>query len=218
MKNLDALDAEAGRPCWPGFDVGMTAATFHGDAYACVVADPPWTPDLGATWATRFTDKARPQKHYQTMSVDDICALQPPTAKQAHLWLWVLNQHIDWGYTVARAWGFEPQQVVTWAKPGMGTGRFQCNTEHVLVCRKGTRHGNPFGGTGGTWFNWPRGRHSEKPAEFYALVERVSPGPRLEMYARARRAGWDAFGNEVADDLFSGPNVGAERAPTAGTD
>ena len=204
---------EAARPGPPGIVCLSDGLGADARTYACVVADPPWTPDLGATWETRFTDKARPQKHYQTLSVDEICALRPPTAKQAHLWLWVLNQHMDWGYTVARAWGFEPQQVVTWAKPGMGTGRFQCNTEHVLVCRKGTRHGNPFGGTGGTWFNWPRGRHSEKPAEFYRLVEQVSPGPRLEMYARARRDGWDAFGNEVADDLFSGPNAGVTSLP-----
>lgn len=68
----------------------------------------------------------------------------------AHLWLWVLSQHIDWGYMVARAWGFEPLQTLTWCKPGLGVGRFQCNTEHVLLCRKGGRHGNPFGPTNGT--------------------------------------------------------------------
>lgn len=178
-----------------------------------VVADPPWTPDLGATWETRFTDKARPQKHYQTMSVQEICDLRPRTAKQAHLWLWVLNQHIDWGYTVARAWGFEPQQVVTWAKPGLGTGRFQCNTEHVLVCRKGTRHGNPFGSTGGTWFNWPRGRHSEKPQAFYELVERVSPGPYHEMFARRPREGWTCMGNEVTGVLVTPIAVHDGRCP-----
>lgn len=91
--------------------------------------------------------------------------------------------------------------MLTWAKPGLGVGRFQCSTEHVLVCRKGPRHGNSFGPTGGTWFNWPRGRHSEKPEEFYRLVEAVSPGPHLEMFARVRRAGWDAFGNQVEGSI-----------------
>jgi N6-adenosine-specific RNA methylase IME4 len=162
-----------------------------------VVADPPWTPALGATWNTRFTDKARPQKQYDTLTVAEIEALCPTTAKQAHLWLWVLNQHVDWGYQVARAWGFEPQQMVTWKKPGLGNGRFQCNTESVLVCRKGSRHGNPFGASGGTGFDWPRGRHSEKPDDFYQMVETVSPGPYLEMFARKLRSGWTAYGNEV---------------------
>ena len=174
------------------------------DIFKTIVADPPWTPALGATWNTRFTDKARPQKHYNTLTVAEIIALKPPSAKQAHLWLWVLNQHVDWGYEVARAWGFEPQQMVTWCKPGMGTGRFQCNSESVLVCRKGSRHGNPFGETGGTWFEWPRGRHSAKPADFYSLVEAVSPGPYLEMFARQIRQGWASFGDQINPDLFPG--------------
>ena len=53
--------------------------------YKTVVADPPWTPILGATWKTRFTDKARPQKQYSTLSVGEICKMKPPTEKQAHL-------------------------------------------------------------------------------------------------------------------------------------
>jgi N6-adenosine-specific RNA methylase IME4 len=167
------------------------------DHYRTVVADPPWTPTLGATWRTRFTDKARPQKHYATLTVEGIAAMRPPTTPQAHLWLWSLAQHLDWGYAVARAWGFEPWMTLTWCKPGLGTGRFQCNTEHVLLCRKGPRHGNPFGTTGGTWFTWPRGRHSEKPDDFYELVERVSPGPYLELFARRPRLGWDVWGDQA---------------------
>lgn len=131
--------------------------------------------------------------------------MAPPTEPKAHLWLWVLNQHVDWGYIVARAWQFEPQQMFTWKKPGLGTGTFQCNTESVLLCRKGGPAGNAFRASGGTGFDWPRGRHSEKPAAFFDLVERVSPGPYLEMFARTRRDGWDAFGNEVLSDI----NIGA---------
>ena len=43
----------------------------------------------------------------------------------------------------------------------------------------------------------PRSRHSVKPEEAYSRIERVSPGPRLEMFARAERPGWDVWGNEV---------------------
>lgn len=162
-----------------------------------IVADPPWTPALGASWATRFTDKARPQAQYQTLSVDEIIALKPDSAPQSHLWLWVLNQHVDWGYQVARAWGFEPAQMLTWCKPGLGVGRFQCNSESVLLCRKGSRHGNPFGPTGGTHFNWPRARHSEKPDAFYELVEAVSPPDYHEMFARRNRRGWSQMGDQL---------------------
>ena len=167
--------------------------------FRTVVADPPWLPALHRNTKGRREGpyRAGPQRYYPTLSVEQIEAIVPPTPRRAHLWLWALNQHVDWAYRVARAWGFEPQQMVTWNKPGFGTGTFQCNTESVLVCRKGGPVDNAFRASGGTGFDWPRGRHSEKPADFFALVERVSPGPYLEMFARSLRPGWAAFGDEI---------------------
>ena len=165
-----------------------------------VVADPPWWPRLHANTVGRMKGpyRAGPQRYYRLLSVEQIIALAPTTAPKAHLYLWVINQHLDWGYQVARAWDFEPQQMITWCKPGYGTGQFQCNTEQVLLCRKGGATGNAFGMTHGTWFDWPRGRrHSEKPEGFYSLVERVSPGPYLELFARRCRAGWAAMGDQL---------------------
>lgn len=171
--------------------------------YRTIVADPAWNPTLSATWRGR-TDKGRPQRFYPVQNLEAIVRLQPPSAAQAHLYLWAISAHVDWAYVVARAWGFDPVVLWTWKKPGLGVGRFQCNTEHVLVARKGSRLGNPFGGggrhtpaTNGTLFEWPRGAHSTKPDSFYALVEKLSPGPYLEMYARRPRVGWDVWGNEV---------------------
>lgn len=176
--------------------------------YKTIVADPPWEPSISKILGPRWTkkNKGSPHKHYPVMSVEEICAMEIPSDDQCHLWLWVLNQHTDWGHRVAKSWGFEVWQMITWAKPGLGSGQFQCNSEQVLVCRKGSRHGNPFGsnkggGTAGTWFNWPRGRHSEKPNEFYDLVERISPAPRLEMFSRSPRLGWHSWGNEVVGDV-----------------
>lgn len=164
-----------------------------------VVADPPWLPTLHANTKGRSEGpyRAGPQRYYRTLSVGEIVSLCPETQPKAHLWLWVLNQHVDWGYMVARAWGFEPQQMLTWAKPGFGTGQFQSNSESVLVCRKGGPARNAFGKTGGTWFEWPRGRHSEKPDAFFALVERASPGPFHEMFARRLREGWTSMGDQL---------------------
>jgi len=166
-----------------------------------IVADPPWWPRLHANTVGRSEGvyRAGPQRYYRLMTVDAIAAIKPRTATKAHLWLWVINQHVDWGYVVARAWGFEPHQMLTWGKPGFGTGQFQCNSESVLICRKGGPVDNAFGRTGGTWFEWPRGRHSEKPAAFFDLVEHVSPGPYLEMFARTLRPGWQSWGDEVPE-------------------
>lgn len=175
--------------------------------FKTIVADPPWKQKLGGTWTAR-TDKARPQTDYGLMPLEWIKSLQIPAAKQAHLYLWCVAQHIDWGYEVARAWGFDPVILWTWRKPGVGCGRFMCNTEHVLLARRGSRHGNPFGQGGrhvpatlGTCFDWPRGRASEKPREFFDLVTTVSPGPYLEMFARKPHQGWSVWGNEVDSDV-----------------
>jgi N6-adenosine-specific RNA methylase IME4 len=171
--------------------------------YKTVVIDPPWQPTLGATWHSRLSDKGAPQRFYDTLSVQEIIRLKPPLAEQAHLYIWAVTQHVDWAYQVARAWNAEPITLLTWKKPGLGVGRFRCNTEHVLVCRIGDRQGNPFGkggrhaqATEGTLFCWPRGKHSEKPDDFFRLVETLSPAPRLEMYARKPRSGWDVWGKE----------------------
>lgn len=173
---------------------------FQKKKYKTIVADPAWQPTMALvnSPASKIgAPKASPQRHYKTLSVEEIEKLIPPSEEKSHLWLWVLSQHIDWGYRVARAWGFEPIQTITWCKSGLGAGRFQCNTEHILLCRKGGRKDNAFGMTNGTWFNWIRGKHSEKPDEFFKLVEKVSPSPILEMFARNRRDGWDSWGDEV---------------------
>jgi N6-adenosine-specific RNA methylase IME4 len=165
-----------------------------------VVADPPWWPALHRNTVGRRQGpyRAGPQRYYNLLTVEQIIALKPETQKKAHLWLWVINQHVDWGYTVARAWGFEPQQMITWCKTGLGTGQFQCNSESILICRKGGPVDNAFGKTGGTWFNWLRPKqHSRKPDDLFGLVEQVSPGPYLEMFARRRRPGWHAIGNQL---------------------
>src|SRR5690606_30417811 len=164
--------------------------------YRTIVADPPWPPNVGRSWSAR-RDKARPQNKYPILSVDDIASMPVPAAKQAHLYLWDTAQRVDWAYRVAEEWGFSPVILLTWRKPGLGVGRFRCNTEHILVARKGSRHGNPFGqggrhaqATDGTSFDWPRAEHSRKPDEFYELVERLSPAPRLDLFARRPRRGW----------------------------
>jgi N6-adenosine-specific RNA methylase IME4 len=154
--------------------------------YRTVVVDPPWQPTLGETWESRMRDKAGPQRFYDTMSVPEIVEQRPRIAAQAHIYIWCLTQHVDWGYEVARAWQAEPITLWTWKKPGLGAGRFRCNTEHVLVARVGPRAGNPFG---------QGGRHAQATAG--TLFENLSPEPRLEMYARAPRFGWATWGREA---------------------
>jgi N6-adenosine-specific RNA methylase IME4 len=97
-----------------------------------------------------------------------------------------------------RGWGFEYVTLLTWHKlgaPGMGW-YFRGDTEHVMLGIRGKapippelRVSNHFAA--------PRTGHSVKPDRFYEIVERVSPEPRLEMFARRRRVGWDVWGDEA---------------------
>jgi len=174
-----------------------------GFKFRTVVSDPPWTPEMSIVNGNAI--KGSPQRHYSTLTVDEICQMKPPIAEQAHLYIWCVAQHVDWGYKVVKAWGGKPIILWTWKKSGLGVGRFRCNTEYILVARVGSRHGNPFGSGGrhcqatdGTCFEWSRGSHSKKPNDFYKLVERLSPEPRLDMYARiCRGSSWFSWGDEI---------------------
>lgn len=173
--------------------------------YTTIVADPPWAQPSGGPggggpsgW-NRNRPSALP---YPTMTLDEIKALTIPAAKDAHLYLWTTNRFLRDAYSVAEEWGFKPSTVLVWCKPprglGMG-GAFTITTEFVLFCRRGSL---PFKEKQErTWFEWRRHPHSRKPEAFLDLVERVSPGPYLEMFARRNRLGWDTWGNEALNHV-----------------
>lgn len=170
------------------------------DCFKTLVADPPWP-----SMHQRSTyHRGKPERHYETMDVEEICALQiPDVAKDAHLWIWGINRSLDAAYQVARAWGFEPISLLTWRKttkdgnpwPGMGYYLRGC-TEHVVFASRGKpmvpeNHSIP------SVFDATRQEHSRKAERFYEIVEEISPGPYLELFARRERPGWERWGNEV---------------------
>ena len=172
--------------------------------YATIVADPPWRVNTGPSWGKG--DKSAPlnsKSHgltYPTMTVDEIAALRPPAADNAHLYLWTINAYIEDAYRVARAWDFRPSTLLTWCKEPKGIGlggTFALSSEFVLFARRGTLAA--FHRVDRNWWDWPRSTHSVKPEAFLDLVESISPGPYLEMFARRNRLGWDTWGNEALE-------------------
>ena len=165
--------------------------------YSTIVADPPWAYPEGLphNWAP---DKARDPLPYSSLDVDAIAAMPVAdlAAPDAHLWLWTTNRYLRDAYGVLDGWGFRFSQLIVWCKPIMGVGpggAFSNTTEYVLFGRRGKLahlHRVPS-----TWFQWPRGAHSVKPAAFGDLVEQVSPGPYVELFARSPRLGWDSWGH-----------------------
>lgn len=177
--------------------------------YSTIVADPPWRYNASKTVLRGGGRGAGAEHHYPTMTNAEIAALSVEglAADQAHLYLWVTNprliaerdgSRVVTPFDIVEAWGFRPITLLTWVKPGRGgTGwYFRGQTEHVIFGTRGGL-GIPSHIREPNVIEAKRSRHSAKPVEFFDLVERVSPGPRLEMFARQPRMGWDVWGNEV---------------------
>lgn len=166
-------------------------------AYRTIVADPPWRVHRPRGWGAGASSQ---RLAYRTMPLEWIRALPVAdlAAPGAHLYLWTINRYVRDAYAVAEAWGFRPSTLLVWAKAPQGVGpgeHFAITTEFVLFARR--RGGpRPLERQPTTWFTWPRTGHSAKPEAFLDLVEHVSPAPRLELFARRARLGWDYWGDE----------------------
>lgn len=164
--------------------------------YSTIVVDPPWKYVEGGP-TTGFA-RMRPPP-YEMMSVQEIKELPVRllAAANAHLYLWTTNKYLRESFAVAEAWGFKHSQTLVWCKTprGIGPGGAYSNTtEFVLYCRRGSL---PYEARAdSTWWHFPRREHSVKPPEFLEIVEQISPGPYLELFARSAREGWDGWGNE----------------------
>ena len=159
--------------------------------YATIYADPPW----------RFqnrTGKVAPEhkrlNRYETMELKDIEALPVAeiAAEKSHLYLWVPNALLPDGLAVMKAWGFEYKGNIIWEKVteillfgvrGSGSNRtLEPARSQVNLIRAQKRE------------------HSRKPDEFVPLIERCSPGPFIELFARGDRTGWAMWGNQATAD------------------
>lgn len=169
-----------------------------GKRFPTIYADPPWQYGNQGT-------RASTGDHYDTMTIDQICA--EPVAQlvedNAHLHLWTTNAFLFDARRVMEAWGFEYKSCFVWVKPQMGMGNYwRVSHEFMLF---GIRGSLPFHVRDEmSWGQFDRGRHSEKPDGMRSKIERVSPGPYLEMYGRAALPGteWTVYGNQVDGRLF----------------
>lgn len=170
------------------------------EPFACVVADPPWSFGDKLPGASRGAEK-----NYGVLSVEDICALTlPPIAADAYLFLWRVSSQVEEAYRVVRAWGFAPKSEIVWQKltktglPWFGMGRHvRASHETCIVAVRG-RPKRLNANTRST-FSAAAGKHSEKPDAFFALVEALCPGPRLELFGRKERPGWTVVGDQAPE-------------------
>jgi len=170
---------------------------FPNKKYQIIYADPPWH------FKTGFWDrqKSKPEAHYDTMSIEEICSLpvKQLTEKNCHLYLWTTSRHLMDGdaIKVCKEWGFRPMNIITWCKPQISLGYyFRNSSEHLIFGVKGKFHTRDRKQS--TWFISNRLKHSQKPPEIRDLIVRCSGDlPRIELFARQKTKGWDVWGNEI---------------------
>lgn len=168
--------------------------------YRVIAADPPWS--YREAWGNGAA-----AHHYATMTVAEICAL--PVADLAlpdcALFLWATAPLLDVAVDVVKAWGFGYKTVAfTWAKvnrdgtPHLGLGFYtRGNAEFVLLGTRGSMSRHRLAEDVSSLVIASRQEHSRKPAEVYRRIEQLYPGPRVELFARGRRRGWDVWGAEA---------------------
>ena len=166
--------------------------------YRVLLGDPPWSiGQLGKLGAIQ---------HYDLMTLDRIKAMPISDLMLDDSWcfLWVTNNTLWEGPAVLKAWGFDlVKQPITWSKFRMGLGQpLRNSTEHLLLGRRGKPSFNFRGQP--THLIAPLQDHSHKPEEQFALIERFSDGPYLEIFARRRPSSsrdWSVWGTEISSDV-----------------
>lgn len=174
--------------------------------YKAILADPPWR-------FTNRTGKVAPEhkrlNRYGTLSLEEIMNIPVSlvSGENSHLYLWVPNALLPEGLEVMKAWGFEYKSNLIWHKvrkdggpDGRGVGfYFRNTTEVVLFGIRGRMRTLTPGRSQVNIIRTQKQEHSRKPDELYEIIEKCSPGPYLEIFARDKRKGWDVFGNQAED-------------------
>lgn len=171
-------------------------------AARCIVADPPW----------KFGDrlpgpKRGAAKHYPCMSIRDLVRFPlPPIADDAVLFLWRVASMVPEAYQIVDAWGFKAKAELVWVKRTergrrwFGMGRtVRAEHEVAIIATRGKPAITSRAIRSTFEAAVPGGQHSAKPDAFFALVEQLCAGPRVELFARRARPGWTCYGNELPD-------------------
>ena len=175
------------------------------ERYKCLVVDPPW--DQGKTGKRTVRPNQGVDLDYPVMKYDEIAAtpIREWVEDESFLWLWATNSKsrssgqpiLQQAFGLMSHWGFTYYTLLTWDKRTgpCPFGPYQITTEYCIFGYRGKcKFHKSTWGKMKTLFYAPVTRHSEKPAYFYENICRYFPGPRLDVFARRRHKGFDAWG------------------------
>jgi len=166
-------------------------AKIYNMKFGTIYIDPPWSYDNKST-------RGAAEDHYGTLSVQELKDL--PIARllsdKAHIHLWTTNAFLPDSFGILKAWGVEYKGTAVWIKPQMGMGNYwRVSHEYLVLGVKGKLSFKDRGVR--SYFMANRLGHSSKPETARALIERVSPGPYLEIFGRELVDGWTVIGDEI---------------------
>lgn len=162
--------------------------------YTTVLIDPPWP--------TGQRGKLGAERHYPLMTIEQIRTLpiRDLTTENAHAYIWCYPATRSIAEETLRGWGFEFKDEFVWGKDQMGLGSYWRHAHETLLL--GVKGKLPFRFHGQRSFAMlARQGHSHKPEEVHLMIQRCSPGPYLELFARRPFPGWRVWGNEVDSDI-----------------
>lgn len=163
--------------------------------YGLIYADPPWPMPSGVE------DRSF-HRHYPPMSIEAIAGMDVASISRddAVLYLWAISTHLHDAFHVIESWGFEYVSSMVWIKDRPGTGWWvRHQHEYLLIARRGKVSPPPFAQRPVSVISAPRTEHSAKPIEVAEMLERLWPEvPRIELFGRSPRPGWDVIGDEAA--------------------
>jgi len=166
--------------------------------YKCILADPPWEYDNKNTSGSNSSGACQ---QYSTMSLDDIKNMSVPEISMDNscLFLWCTTPLLPYGFDVMKSWGFEYKTTIYWRKiMSLGMGYwFRGQVEVCLFGIKGKM--KPFRCQRPNFIQSKVREHSRKPDDLYYIIESIGLNPKIELFARRKRKGWDVWGNDIKE-------------------
>jgi N6-adenosine-specific RNA methylase IME4 len=164
--------------------------------FPIILADPPWRYDFSKDDADEI------ENQYPTQTIEEICA--HPVASVALddciLFMWTTSPKLEESFQVIKAWGFQYRTCAIWDKAWIGPGYyFRQRHELLLIATRGAVPVPRPTDRPDSIFVEKRTEHSKKPEITYQLIEQMYPElPKLELFARQPREGWQVWGNEAS--------------------